>query len=116
MFSVCWSVSGMASIVVPKRLGEVLRKLAKGRSLGQCLIEELRGGLKAKANFYRDLLRDFERKYGVEYEHVAKRFEKGEVGDSYAEHEVYFEYLFLRGVVKELGEIEEALTILEEHK
>lgn len=109
-------MSRMASIIVPKRLEKVLRRLAKGRGLEQCLVEELEGGLKAKANFYRELLRDFKRKYGVGYEHVAKRFEKGEVGDSYVEHEAYFEYLFLRGVVKELGEVEEALTILEEHK
>lgn len=106
----------MANIVVPKRLKEVLRRLAKGRGLGQCLAEELEGGLKAKAGFYRGLLLSFKDKYGMDYEDVAERFEKGEVGDSYVEHEAYLEYLFLKGAVKELGEVEEALEILEEHK
>ena len=50
------------------------------------------------------------------YEEAAKRFEKGEVGDSYAEHEAYLDFLFLKGVVKELDEIEEALRTFEEHK
>ena len=31
------------TMVVPERLKNVLRRLAKGRSLEQCLIEELRG-------------------------------------------------------------------------
>lgn len=106
----------MANIVVSKRLEKVLIRLAKGRGLGQCLVEELEGGLKAKASFYRGLLLSFKGKYGTGYEDVAKRFEKGEVGDSYVEHEAYLECLFLKGVVKELGEVEEALRILEEHK
>lgn len=80
------------------------------------LSEELRGGLKAKASFYRKLLVEFEGKYEMGYEEVAKRFEKGDVGNSYAEHEAYLESLFLKGVVKELDEIEEALRTFEEHK
>ena len=104
------------TIVVPERLKNVLRRLAKGRSLEQCLIEELRGGLKAKISFYRKLLLEYEGKYGMGYEEAAKRFEKGEVGDSYTEHEAYLEFLFLKGVVKELDEIEEALRTFEEHK
>jgi hypothetical protein len=104
------------TIVVPERLKNVLTRLAKGRSLEQCLIEELRGGLKAKTSFYRKLLLEFEEKYGMGYEEAAKRFEKGEVGDSYIEHEAYLEFLFLKDAVKELNEIEEALRTFEEPK
>lgn len=106
----------MVSIVVPERLERVLRKLAKGRDLERCLVEEMKGGLKAKASLYRGLLLNFKEKYGMEYEEAVKRFEKSEVGDSYVEHKAYLEYLFLKGAVKELGEVEEALKILEEHK
>jgi hypothetical protein len=51
----------MANIVVPERLEKVLRSLAKGRGLEQCLVEELEGGLKAKTSFYRGLLLSFKR-------------------------------------------------------
>jgi hypothetical protein len=104
------------TIVVPERLKNVLRRLAKGRNLEQCLVEELKGGLKAKTSFYRKLLLEFEGKYDMGYEEAAKRFEKGEVGDSYVEHEAYLEFLFLKGVIKELDEIEEALRTFEEPK
>ena len=104
------------TLVVTERLERVLRRLAKGRSLEQCLMEEFRGGLKAKTSFYRRLLLEFEGRYGMGFEEATERFEKGEVGNSYVEHEAYLEYFFLKGVVKELNEIEEALNTLEEHK
>jgi len=56
---------------------------------------------------------EFEEKWGMSFEEAAERFEKDEVRDSYAEHEAYLEYSFLKGAVKELSEIEEAFYIIE---
>jgi len=103
-------------VVVSEPLERVLKRLAKGRSLEQCLVEELRGGLKAKKGFYGRLLAEFERRWSMSFEEAAERFERDEVGDSYAEHEAYLEYSFLKGAVKELSEIEEALKTLEAHE
>jgi len=104
------------TVVVSEPLERVLKRLAKGRSLEQCLVEELRGGLKAKRGFYGMLLMEFEEKWGMSFEEAAERFEKGDVGDSFTEHEAYLEYFFLKGAVKELSEIEEALKTLEAHE
>ena len=103
------------TVVVSEPLERVLKRLAKGRSLEQCLVEELRGGLKAKKGFYERLLIEYEEKWGMIFEEAAERFEKNEVGDSFTEHEAYLEYSFLKGAVKELSEIEEALKTLEAH-
>jgi len=103
------------TVVVSEPLERVLKRLAMGRSLEQCLVEELMGGLKAKQDFYGRLLTEFEEKWGMSFEEAAERFEKDEVGDSYAEHEAYLEYSFLKGAVRELSEIEEALKTLEAH-